>query len=139
MATIDEYAPTPRSDVLAGSTLPGLRSYPLYHRGMHGTFDHIVGPAYALISIGVDAAAALSRADHVFLKHLGTAIVRIAPPDDDGWHGYCDLDFAYTAFLAGYRRQVILVRPNGTIYGSVADLSDLPDLVAGLRAELAQT
>jgi hypothetical protein len=131
MATVDGCAPTPRSDVLAGSTLPGPRSYPLYHRGAHGTFDDIVGPVYALIGIGVDAKSALSRADQVFLEHLGTAIVRIVPPDDDGWHGYCDLDFAYTAFLAAYRRQMVLVRPNGTIYGSVADLSDLPDLVAG--------
>ena len=81
----------------------------------------------------------LSRADQVFLEHLGTAIVRIVPPDDDGWHGYCDLDFGYTAFLAAYRWQMVLARPNGMIYGSAADLSDLPDLVAGLRAELAQT
>lgn len=133
----DDYTPTPGSDVLAGATLPGRRSYPLFHRRVHGTLDDIIGPSFALIGIGVDAASALTRADQAFLEQMGAAIVRIVPPDDDGSDGYCDLDFAYTAFLAGYRRQVALVWPDGTIHGSVADLADLPDLVAGLRSEMA--
>jgi hypothetical protein len=136
MSIDDGSGSAPRSDVLAGSVLTGLRGYPIFHRDVHGTFDDIAGPSYALISIGVDAWSALSADDQAFLGALGTATIRIVPPDDDGSDGYCDLDFAYTAFLAGYRRQAALTRPDGTIYGSVADLADLAELVARLRREL---
>lgn len=105
---------------------------------MHGTFDDLVGPAHALLSIGVDAGSALPPADQAFLGSLGTALVRIVPPDGDASAGYCDLDFAYTVFLAEHQRQAALVRPDGTIFGSAAELAGLPALVAGLRAELAQ-
>jgi hypothetical protein len=137
MSTDGRSVPTPRSDILAGSALSGRHSYPLFHRGVHGTFQDIAGPSYALISIGVDTRLELSRDDLAFLDHLGATIVRIVPPDDDGAEGYCDLDFAYTAFLAGYRRQAVLVWPDGTIHGSVADLTDLPDLVADFRRAVA--
>jgi hypothetical protein len=128
----------PRLDVLAGSSLPGRRSYPLFHCGVHGTFDDLIGPAHALLSIGVDASSALPPADRAFLGRLGTALVRIVPPDGDAAAGYCDLDFAYTVFLAAHQRRVALVRPDGTICGSAVDLAGLPALVAALRAELAR-
>ena len=128
----------PRRDVLAGSPLPGRCSYPLFHHGVHGTFDDFVGPAHALLSIGADAGSALPPAGRAFLGTLGTVLVRIVPPDGDAAAGYCDLDFAYTAFLAGYRRQAALVRPDGTVYGSAVEPAGLPALVAGLRAELAR-
>lgn len=67
------------SDVLAGSVLPGLRSYPLFHHGGHGTLREIVRWSYALISIGVDAWPSLSAGDQAFLTRLGTATVRIVP------------------------------------------------------------
>jgi hypothetical protein len=126
-----------RRDALAGASLPGRDSYPLFHRGAHGTFDDLVGQAYALLSIGVDAGSALPPADRAFLDRLGTVLVRIVPPDGDAAAGYCDLDFAYTVFLAGYQRQAALVRPDGTVFGSAVELTRLPGLVAGLRAELA--
>lgn len=138
MNAVDMSAGKPCTDALAGSTLPGRRSYPLFHRGVHGTFDDIVGPAYALLVIGADAESALPPADRSVLKRLGAALVGIVPPDSDGRDGYCDLDFAYTAFLARHERRAALVRPDGTIRGSAVDLAGLPGLVAGLRAELAR-
>jgi hypothetical protein len=137
MSIVDGNGPMPRLDVLAGSPLPGRDSYPLFHRTVHGTLDDIIGHSFALISIGVDAGAVLSHADQAFLARLGAVIVRIVPPDGDGADGYCDLDFGYTAFLAGHKRQAALVRPDGTIQGSVDDVADLPDLVASLRAVIA--
>lgn len=137
MNAAETDASKPRSDALAGSLLPGRSSYPLFHHGVHGTFDDIVGPCYALISIGVDAKSALPPADQAFLGRVGIPVIRIVPPDGDATDGYCDLDFAYTVLLAGHGRQTALVRPDGTVCGSATDLAELPDLVAGLRAELA--
>lgn len=136
MRIVEGNDSVPRPDALAGSTLPGRDSYPLFHRTVHGTLDDIIGPSFGLISIGVDARSALAPADQAFLAQLDAVIVRIVPPDDDGTDGYCDLDFGYTAFLASHRRQAVLVWPDGTIYGSVGDVAGLPDLVAGLRTAI---
>ncbi|MET7992135.1 hypothetical protein ABZU76_14640 [Amycolatopsis sp. NPDC005232] len=124
------------SDPLAGRALPGRFSYPVYHRGEHGTLAELIGDDHALISIGVDTETAFDATDRAFLDQLPCRFVRILPPDESGIGGYCDLDFAFTAVLAANRRQAAVVHPNGRIAGSVEAIEDLPSLLRRVRGEL---
>ena len=91
-----------------------------------------------MLTAGVDPRAVLPPADLAFLDSLGAHYVPIVPAGagTDDSDAYADVGPGYLDYLAAHGCHAVIVRPDFYVYGSVADLTELPDLVAALRADL---
>jgi hypothetical protein len=125
------------TDNLAGRTLAEAPEYPLFHRGVIGPLHQLIGGAgFAVICRGFDLRLMLPAETAAELDDFGIEVVQLVAPDGDGARCYCDLDFAYTAFLVDHGRHAVAVRPDYSIVGSsLDDPEPLTALVTSLRAE----
>lgn len=120
--------------MLAGQTMSEAHEYPLYRRGVIGPLHALIGRSrFAVVCAGFDLRLMLPSESAARLDELGIAVVQLVPPDGDGERFYCDLDFAYTAFLAGHRQNAVAVRRDYSVCGfSRDDAEPLATLVASL-------
>lgn len=102
--------------------------------GRRQRYDDAFGRGFQLLSIGPDPLAGLSTAHKALLEHLQVNVVRLSL---DGAAGTCrDLSGKYHRFLGEAGLQAVLVRPDFYIYGGVAELGELPQLLDALHRDL---
>lgn len=106
----------------------------IVHDGRRLRYDDAFGAGFQLLSIGADPLAGLSTAHKALLEHLQVNVVRLSL---DGAAGTSrDLSGKYHRFLEEAGLQAVLVRPDFYIYGGVADLGELPQLLDALQRDL---
>ncbi len=77
------------ADVLAGTLCLRFR---LGHRGESGELDEIVGPGFAVVTLGRDPREILDASALGFLEQLGAHLVPVVAPGADGPETYLDLN-----------------------------------------------
>lgn len=113
----------------AGDALPQAR----VRRGGHeGRFDDIVGGGPLILGRNGDPAAALSEADRTFWRSLGGQIVQLG----DGENRMIDAEGRYGKLMDEYDCDVIVKRPDYTIFGACPTARELPALIGGMRGQL---
>jgi 2-polyprenyl-6-methoxyphenol hydroxylase-like FAD-dependent oxidoreductase len=100
--------------------------------GREGRFDDVAGRGFMVVARGGDPEAALSREDLAFWRSIGGRNVRIG----DGPDGIADVEGRYARLMDEYGCDVILKRPDYTIFGACPTLKELPALIGNLRAQL---
>ncbi len=104
--------------------------------GKQGRFDDIVGHGFMIIARGGDPAAALSQQDRDYWRSLGGRFVRLADKEN-GADTIVDSGGQYSHLMDEYGCDVIVKRPDYTIFGACPTLRELPALLADLRSQLA--
>jgi hypothetical protein len=97
-----------------------------------GRFDDIAGHGFMIVGRNGDPAAALSPRDREYWSSLGGRIVLLGNGDGE----IVDLDGQYTGLMNAYGCDVILKRPDYTIFGACRTARELPALLADLREQL---
>jgi len=100
--------------------------------GHDGRFDDIAGHGFMIVGRNGDPATALSLRDREYWSSLGGRIVRLGNGDGE----IVDLDGQYTGLMDAYGCDVILKRPDYTIFGACPTARELPALLADLREQL---
>jgi hypothetical protein len=111
----------------AGRPLTGTRSVQGLVRlaGREGRMDDLVGKAFTLLA---RRATPLPAAQLELLERLGGQVVVLDEVDD--------LDGRLTAWFDQHEIDAVVVRPDAYVYGAVASLDDLPELLDQLRDHL---
>jgi hypothetical protein len=116
----------------AGDTLAQGR---VRRNGSEGRFDDIAGHGPMILTRGADAAAALSASERDFWQSLGGRFVRLAEREN-GADAIVDSGGQYGRLMDEYGCDVIVKRPDYTIFGACPSLRELPGLLADLRRQL---
>jgi 2-polyprenyl-6-methoxyphenol hydroxylase-like FAD-dependent oxidoreductase len=98
-----------------------------------GLFDDIAGRGFMIVARGGDPLAALGNDERDFWKLLGGKVVRLG----DG--GFADVDGRYGQLMDEYEADIIVKRPDFTIFGTCRDAQALPALLRELRRQLNAT
>jgi 2-polyprenyl-6-methoxyphenol hydroxylase-like FAD-dependent oxidoreductase len=122
-----------RSEPLAGTlSVQGL----VARAGRHGRFDDVVGRGFQLIVADGDPLAELSGEQRALIDTLDMAVASLDPAAPQGVR---DADGRLTGWLAEQGAHAALVRPDFYVFGSASSPSELPELLADLRAQLQMT
>jgi 2-polyprenyl-6-methoxyphenol hydroxylase-like FAD-dependent oxidoreductase len=97
-----------------------------------GRFDDIAGHGFMIIGRHGDPAAALSPAGRDYWRSLGGRIVQIG----NGPDAHVDADGQCNHLMDEYGCDVIVKRPDHTIFGACPSARELPALLADLREQL---
>lgn len=97
-----------------------------------GLFDDVAGRGFMVIARNADPAAALSDEDRAFWSSLGGGFVRLG----DGPDGLRDEDGQIAGLMDAYACDVLVKRPDYYLFGACPAATDLPALLADLRAQL---
>jgi len=97
--------------------------------GREGWFDDIAGRGFMIVARSADPTAALSAAERAFWRSIGGTTVRIGTDIEDS-------DGRYTKLMGEYGCDVIVKRPDNYIFAAGKSASDLPAIIAELRAQL---
>ncbi|KUH66710.1 hypothetical protein AU184_19400 [Mycolicibacterium novocastrense] len=109
----------------------GISEFPLYHNGDIGSLSVLDDSVDVhLIVVDVNPAELLADHESTISGAVRLSTVWIVPPDGDGHNGYCDLDMAYSCYLADHQCVAMAVRHDGKVLGAISELSKLSDLVA---------
>jgi hypothetical protein len=110
--------------------------------GREALFDDIFGGArFSLVTHGGDARSVLGAEQLALLERLDASIVAIVSVDDGeageaGEWTATDIDGRYAAYFEEHGIAAFLARPDFYVFGAVAELSSLGDLVDDLAAQL---
>jgi flavoprotein hydroxylase len=100
--------------------------------GRDGLFDDAIGHGFALIGFECDALAQLDADTRAWFTTLGGVGAHL------GRHGpVCDVDGAYARWFAASGTVAVLQRPDFYIFGTATTVTEIPALVAELRAALS--
>lgn len=117
-------------DSLAGSLSPqDLVEY----KGKRGLFDDVVGRGWMLISYNRNAEPFLNDVQKNFLHELGVTCIEITK--EDRVDAVKELTDKYANFFNEHEVEAVIVRPDYYIFGSVENISEVPDLVNDLAKQ----
>jgi flavoprotein hydroxylase len=115
------------------------------HRGRTGPLDEVVGLGFVL-ACAEDPTAALDGERRSFLDAIGARVLHVVPADvPDALDAIdapnradvvVDVDGGLLAQLAAAGHVAALVRPDHYLFGGVASMAGLPELVDDLRRQL---
>jgi 2-polyprenyl-6-methoxyphenol hydroxylase-like FAD-dependent oxidoreductase len=121
-----------------GAVAPGAGSMSIQsrvrHGGRAGRFDDVVGTGWVLLSRRDDAVAGLSGDQREILAALGATSVRVTPAAIPG--AVVDLDHAYARWLHSLGAEVVLIRPDMSVFGCARTADEVPALVDQLAHQL---
>ncbi len=122
------------ADAVAGTSfLQGM----VDRGGQRALFDDVFGVGFVLIGAREDPAAGLEDGHQAFLDEIGAQVVWVSddqtPPRG---RSFKDLEGVYKTWFEVTGCEVVLVRPDGYIYGTAATGQDIAALVDGLRRAL---
>jgi 2-polyprenyl-6-methoxyphenol hydroxylase-like FAD-dependent oxidoreductase len=100
--------------------------------GREGRFDDIAGRGFMILGRNGDPMAALSPDDRAYWTSLGGNVARIGADQD----ALIDAGGQYSRLMDEYGCDVIVKRPDFTIFGACRTASELPALIADLREQL---
>src|SRR5262249_49330590 len=103
--------------------------------GREGRFDDVAGRGFMIVARNGDPSAALSRDDRAFWSRLGGRVTLIGDARSGGIE---DLDGTYAGLMDEYGCDVILKRPDFTIFGACRTGAELPGLFGELRRQLSE-
>jgi hypothetical protein len=112
----------------AGDAFPQAR---VQRREREGLFDDVAGRGFMILARGDDPLAKLNAEDRAFWQALGGKVVRLDADD-----GVADIGGHYGKVMDAYGCDIIVKRPDYYIFGAARTASDLPALLADLRAQL---
>jgi flavoprotein hydroxylase len=125
-------APAPGAGLLTPQPTVG-------HRGRTGPLDEVVGLGFVL-ACAEDPSAALDGERRSFLDAIGARVLHVVLADAADAANQAavvvDIDGRLLAQLAAAGHVAALVRPDHYLFGGVASIADLPDLVDDLRRQL---
>jgi 2-polyprenyl-6-methoxyphenol hydroxylase-like FAD-dependent oxidoreductase len=123
------------SSPLAGTL--GLQARVRSNEGA-GRFDDVLGPSrFSLITMGGEATSVLSEAQRSRLEALGAIVTEILPASASPGPGtVVDADGKYQQYFSTHGIAAILNRPDFYVFGTVANLAQLPSLVDRLESHL---
>jgi 2-polyprenyl-6-methoxyphenol hydroxylase-like FAD-dependent oxidoreductase len=102
-----------------------------------GLFDDVAGRGFLILARGADPTPTLSPPDFAFWRSLGGKILRIEDAHKDAPVGALkDIGGHYGKVMDEYGCDVIVKRPDYTIFGACRTIGDLPALLADLRDQL---
>jgi 2-polyprenyl-6-methoxyphenol hydroxylase-like FAD-dependent oxidoreductase len=121
----------------AGSLSPQAR---VTCRGRTALLDDLVGRGgFSVIAWGADPRSVLSSDQLAFLDDLRTSFAHIAKgANGDEDDAAVDIDGDYASYFAMHGLSAIIIRPDFYVYGGVAELDGLPELVDELRAQIRE-
>jgi 2-polyprenyl-6-methoxyphenol hydroxylase-like FAD-dependent oxidoreductase len=99
-------------------------------KGSDALFDDIAGRDFLIVARNADPASALPPADLAFWRSIGGRLIAL------GTGGVEDAEGRYSNLMDEYGCDVIVKRPDHYIFGACPRVSDLPSLIADLRAQL---
>ena len=102
--------------------------------GVVARYDELFGRGFHLVVTGDrDPLALISREQRDALAALGLRVIRLAP---QGQGGYVDHSGKYHRFMQEHGVTAMLVRPDFYLFGAVAQVAEVPALLADLLAQL---
>jgi hypothetical protein len=110
----------------AGDAFPQAR---VRLNGRDGLFDDVAGRGFMIVARNGDPVAALSRDDRTFWTSLGGRTVLLDVIDD--------LEGVYRGLMDAYDCDIIVKRPDFSIFGTCRSAAQLPVLMTDLRRQLA--
>lgn len=103
--------------------------------GNSGLWDSVVGPGFALLTVG-DPAAELSEEQHTFLASIRCHVVQIVPPGEADAEHQLEDEAGLLAHLAEKGHTAALIRPDNYLFGFADAERDVGELVDALAAGL---
>ena len=100
-----------------------------------GRFDDLVGWGFVLLARDRSPLSLLSDEQQAALTELRCRALSVGPDAESA--AVVDVGGEYEPFFAAHGVQAILVRPDFTVFGGVADLGELPAMVDDLLEQLA--
>ncbi|MDT3397961.1 bifunctional 3-(3-hydroxy-phenyl)propionate/3-hydroxycinnamic acid hydroxylase [Streptomyces sp. B1866] len=104
-----------------------------------GLADDLLGGGWTLLSARAGAWEALRPDQRTFLAGLDARVVHVTRAATDRADAVVDVDATYHRWFTGLNAEAVLVRPDCYVYGLARTLTDLPDIVDGLRRRLARS
>ncbi len=98
--------------------------------GKSGPFDDVAGHGFAVLARSGDPEAALTDSLRAFWRTIGGRSFGFGP------NGCRDVDGVYGAMMDDLGCDVLVKRPDFSLYGGCRDLAGLPGLIDGLRTAL---
>ncbi|MGY8678559.1 bifunctional 3-(3-hydroxy-phenyl)propionate/3-hydroxycinnamic acid hydroxylase [Bradyrhizobium sp. UFLA05-153] len=98
--------------------------------------DDLVGYSFALIAER-NPAAILGPSRMGFLRSLGCRALTLADDAGAGVERLLDIDGTYSSYLAEKNAAAMIIRPDTNLFGFVAGLKDVADLVENLQQKLS--
>ncbi|MDT0307548.1 bifunctional 3-(3-hydroxy-phenyl)propionate/3-hydroxycinnamic acid hydroxylase [Streptomyces sp. DSM 44917] len=105
--------------------------------GRTGRADDVLGGGWSLLSRRAGALAALDQERRGFLAALGVRATHLSPAPLETGESAVDLDLTYSGWFEAIGAEVVLVRPDFTVFGTAVALDGLPALVDELRARIS--
>jgi 2-polyprenyl-6-methoxyphenol hydroxylase-like FAD-dependent oxidoreductase len=112
--------------------------------GTTGLFDQVVGTGFVLLATR-DFIINIDKSTRASLAELGAHVVHLVPPDAeppdtvaglDGSQTVVDVDGVYRDWLAAAGYEAVVVRPDFYVFGGVASVADLPEILDELLGQL---
>lgn len=103
-----------------------------------GRFDDVFGGlCFSIVTTGGDARSLLTDEQISFLDSIGTVLVEVVDADAQPGDGQAaDVRGTYRSYLEENGVSAVINRPDFYVFGAVADLADLGDLVGELAGQL---
>ena len=102
--------------------------------GIEARFDDIAGGGFLIVARNDHPASALSATDRQFWTSIGGRFVRFDTRPGAG--SVTDVEGRYSQLMDEYGCDIIVKRPDYYIFGACPKATDLPPLLADLRAQL---
>lgn len=99
-----------------------------------GRFDDVVGLGFVLVSREASIDARLGASQRRFLDSIGAKRVVVSAENKAG--AFTDVDGKYIPYMQKHGIEAMLVRPDFYLYGAVASMDEVDELVDGLAADL---
>lgn len=95
-------------------------------------FDDVVGQGWVLLVMGDDPSSVLTDGHKSLVEDLGMHVVRLATPGSPDAGSVVDLTGDIAAWLGALKAAAAIVRPDFYLFGAVASMDELPELVEDL-------
>jgi 2-polyprenyl-6-methoxyphenol hydroxylase-like FAD-dependent oxidoreductase len=103
--------------------------------GKAGRFDDVIGQGWALLAKGGDPANVLTNKHKSLVKDLGMHVVRLATPGSTDAGSVIDLTGDIAVWLGALEAAAVIVRPDYYVFGAVASMDELPELMEDLAQQ----
>lgn len=98
-------------------------------------FDDVVGQGWVLLAKGGDPSSVLMEKHKSLVKDLGMHIVRLATLGSTDAESVADLTGDIAVWLDALAAVAVIVRPDYYVFGTVASMDELPELVEDLARQ----
>lgn len=104
--------------------------------GKAGRFDDVIGQGWVLLTRGGDPSSVLTDEHKSLVEKLGMHVVHLATPGSTDAGPVIDLTGNIAVWLGALEAAAVIVRPDYYLFGAVASMDELPEMVEDLARQI---